>query len=194
MYERSQHPAQHSITFGSIVVDPRPHRGERVGRALGVPAPIHQRTSQKRVSRSEPLGRRVVSRGKPAVAQPRHPEASPASEPQLPIHKGTPPGLDRATASAHKARPWLAPMAFLDPVDPTTEGLLWPRLRRLLLRRRHGSDRGAAAVGVRQADAEALDRRRREVRRDWSFEEEASPHNASRVDPAQRQPPSNPLW
>ena len=86
LYERSQHPAPHSIAFGSIVGDPRPHRGERVGKALGVPAPIHQRTSQKRVSRSEPLGRRFVSRGKPAVAQPRHPSEpsvrAPASDPQ----------------------------------------------------------------------------------------------------------------
>jgi hypothetical protein len=79
-------PAPHSIAFGSIVGDPRPHRGERVGKALGVPAPIHQRTSQKRVSRSEPLGRRFVIRGKPAVAQPRHPSEpsvrAPASDPQ----------------------------------------------------------------------------------------------------------------
>jgi hypothetical protein len=25
-----------------------------------------------------------------------------------------------------KARPWLAPLALLDPVDPSTEGWLWP--------------------------------------------------------------------
>ena len=125
VYERSQHPAPHSIAFGSIVGDPRPHRGERVGKALGVPAPIHQRTNQKRVSRREPLGRRFVSRGKPTVAQPRHPSEpsvrAAASDPQRDAAR-----LDGAPASAHKARPWLAPMAFLDPVDPSSEGLLWP--------------------------------------------------------------------
>ena len=112
VYERSRHPLRtRSRSARSLVT-----HVHIVASALGKPsASLPRSTSaraKKRVSRSEPLGRRVVRRGKPVVAQPRHP-----SEPSVRA-EASDPQRDRSVGRARRqlikpdpgSRQWPSPI------------------------------------------------------------------------------------
>src|SRR5271155_3194037 len=67
----SQDVGEHAITLRPILRYPGPHRRERVGKAVGFPPVVRERTLQGTAGVGEPLRRRVVRGRKPAVTRPR---------------------------------------------------------------------------------------------------------------------------
>ena len=94
--ERGQDVGEHAIALRPILRHPGPHRRERVGEAVRVPARVLERACQRGAGGGEALRRRVVGGGEPAVTRPRDASEARRSSPSFRSTAGCPAGPARA--------------------------------------------------------------------------------------------------